>query len=252
MILRRVMQHVKRQDWFAVLLDFVIVVAGVFLGTQVANWNDALQDRQRERAYLMSVAEDIRSDIVEIDEIVRVSGVRMSALSFLIPAASGVALPDRFPSARGDIVVEPSAPFDEETHGSAGVAAFILTTLEGHRSAYDAMISTGGVALIRNGKVMRAIHDYYAAAATIRDFEDSLGASRTTLVEAQRLNGISPVDQTPASALAVVFAQDVALAAAAKNYWLYTNRHIKLMGDLRAKAVAVIDEIDSEISRATG
>jgi hypothetical protein len=41
MILRRMMGHVKRQDWFAVFLDFVIVVVGVFVGIQVSNWNTA-------------------------------------------------------------------------------------------------------------------------------------------------------------------------------------------------------------------
>jgi hypothetical protein len=39
MLLRRMTHHVKAQNWFAVALDFVIVVAGVFLGIQIGNWN---------------------------------------------------------------------------------------------------------------------------------------------------------------------------------------------------------------------
>lgn len=34
MLLRRVLLHVRQQNWFAVLLDFVIVVVGVFIGVQ--------------------------------------------------------------------------------------------------------------------------------------------------------------------------------------------------------------------------
>jgi len=34
MLLRRLAVHVKTQNWFAVWLDFVIVVIGVFLGFQ--------------------------------------------------------------------------------------------------------------------------------------------------------------------------------------------------------------------------
>ena len=41
MLLRRIIEHVKAQNWFAVGIDFVIVVVGVFIGIQVANWNDA-------------------------------------------------------------------------------------------------------------------------------------------------------------------------------------------------------------------
>ena len=46
MLLRRIITHVKAQNWTAVALDFVIVVVGVFIGIQVANLNDARGERQ--------------------------------------------------------------------------------------------------------------------------------------------------------------------------------------------------------------
>ena len=52
MMLRRVMQHVRDQNWFAVGVDFVIVVVGVFIGIQVANWNEERQLAAQERSYL--------------------------------------------------------------------------------------------------------------------------------------------------------------------------------------------------------
>lgn len=52
MLLRRVTQHVKTQNWFAVIVDFVIVVVGVFVGLQVQDWNDARKERLEERALL--------------------------------------------------------------------------------------------------------------------------------------------------------------------------------------------------------
>ncbi|MEO0694618.1 MAG: hypothetical protein AAFY84_00835 [Pseudomonadota bacterium] len=45
MILRRITKHVKDQNWFAVALDFCIVVFGVVIGIQVANWNEERSDR---------------------------------------------------------------------------------------------------------------------------------------------------------------------------------------------------------------
>lgn len=49
MLLRRITQHVRSQNWFAVGLDFVIVVVGVFLGIQIGNWNEErVFDRQEE------------------------------------------------------------------------------------------------------------------------------------------------------------------------------------------------------------
>ena len=52
MILRRITQHVKAQNWFAVGIDFFIVVVGVFIGIQVANWNSNNANRQEERLIL--------------------------------------------------------------------------------------------------------------------------------------------------------------------------------------------------------
>lgn len=45
MLLRRVIAHVEKQNWAAVILDFCIVVLGVFIGLQLGNWNDTRQTR---------------------------------------------------------------------------------------------------------------------------------------------------------------------------------------------------------------
>ena len=62
MILRSVMKHVHDQNWFAVFLDFVIVVVGVFIGIQVANWNEARREDSAGRAYLDRIREDLAVD----------------------------------------------------------------------------------------------------------------------------------------------------------------------------------------------
>ena len=39
MILRRLTENLRAQNWTAITIEFVIVVIGVFVGTQVSNWN---------------------------------------------------------------------------------------------------------------------------------------------------------------------------------------------------------------------
>jgi hypothetical protein len=65
-ILRRVMQHVREQNWFAVGIDFLIVVVGVFIGIQVANWNDARKERAAEQRYLVELSRDLQADVAEM------------------------------------------------------------------------------------------------------------------------------------------------------------------------------------------
>ncbi len=47
MILRRIVEHVRTQNWTAIGIDFVIVVLGVFMGIQLGNWNETRAEEAR-------------------------------------------------------------------------------------------------------------------------------------------------------------------------------------------------------------
>jgi hypothetical protein len=64
MLLRRVIDHFKQQEWTAIALDFLIVVVGVFIGIQVSNWNDARSDRREERKLLMRLYDETISSVL--------------------------------------------------------------------------------------------------------------------------------------------------------------------------------------------
>ncbi len=68
MLLRRFTRHVKEQNWFAVFLDFLIVVVGVFIGIQLGNWNTAQQDRRLERGILERLHTEIAAREAEHGE----------------------------------------------------------------------------------------------------------------------------------------------------------------------------------------
>ena len=58
MLLRRVTQHVKEQNWTAVALDFVIVVIGVMVGLQFSNWNETRADEAAYKRAIDRLAEE--------------------------------------------------------------------------------------------------------------------------------------------------------------------------------------------------
>lgn len=61
MILRSLTKHVKDQNWFAVWIDFGIVVVGVFIGIQVANWNEMQTERDKTQRTLSAVLTDLET-----------------------------------------------------------------------------------------------------------------------------------------------------------------------------------------------
>ena len=86
MILRRITEHVKAQNWVAIGIDFVIVVLGVFVATQVSNLNDANRDRQRGVSYLSSIHGELLTDAAAIERRVvfwrQVAGYGEHALAY--------------------------------------------------------------------------------------------------------------------------------------------------------------------------
>lgn len=85
MILRRITEHVKAQNWTAVALDFVIVVMGVFIGIQVANWNAARQDKADEKLFLQR----LHGDIVRVE--ISSARLRTRRINSINDLSSGIA-----------------------------------------------------------------------------------------------------------------------------------------------------------------
>lgn len=62
MILRRIREHVGTHNWFAVSIDLVIVVLGVFLGTQVSNWNAERLAHEAGGTYRARIVRDLENN----------------------------------------------------------------------------------------------------------------------------------------------------------------------------------------------
>jgi len=147
MILRSVMKHVHDQNWFAVFLDFVIVVVGVFIGIQVANWNEARREDSAGRAYLDRIREDLAIDRSTLESrgqfwnVVRNYGE--GALGYL---EDGSLVED---SAWKTLLV---------LYHATQVWGFSL-----YEPTYREMISAGDLGLIPDPELRRALGDYYGA-----------------------------------------------------------------------------------------
>lgn len=69
MILRRVMAHLRKQEWTAVAIDFLIVVIGVFVGMQVSNWNADAADRRALAAAIGRLQTEMAANTETMDVI---------------------------------------------------------------------------------------------------------------------------------------------------------------------------------------
>jgi len=68
MLLRRFTHHLKDQNWFAVGLDVIVVIVGIFLGMQVTEWNEQRNNAERETLLVKNIIEDLRLDSQHISQ----------------------------------------------------------------------------------------------------------------------------------------------------------------------------------------
>jgi hypothetical protein len=87
MLLRNLTKHVQNQNWLAVFLDFTIVVVGVFIGIQVANWNDERLQKDRENEILAAILDDIKVDKQMLKTSSLMAKVNIDASKYVLQAA---------------------------------------------------------------------------------------------------------------------------------------------------------------------
>ena len=75
MILRRLAANLRAQNWTAITIEFLIVVIGVFVGTQVSNWNDARIQRAQTTQVLQGLKPELRNLIANFETLRAYYGV---------------------------------------------------------------------------------------------------------------------------------------------------------------------------------
>lgn len=143
MLLRRVVAHLRAQEWTAIAIDFVIVVVGVFIGLQVNNWNEARVERAKEFGYLVRLHEDVAQSIATIERTVGMLKRQSAGQTVLLDALARCAVR---PGAGGEI------EYAISTLGYINAPIFSSRT-------YDELTSSGSFDLIVNEKIRIGLAD---------------------------------------------------------------------------------------------
>jgi ABC-type transport system involved in cytochrome bd biosynthesis fused ATPase/permease subunit len=67
MILRNLTANLRTQNWTAIAIEFAIVVLGVFIGTEVANWNQARLQKEATSRMLEQLRPELQNQLVFFD-----------------------------------------------------------------------------------------------------------------------------------------------------------------------------------------
>jgi hypothetical protein len=154
MILRRLSQSLKEQNWMAIGIEFILLVGGVFLGIQVANWNAARVERVRELAYLENVKTDLRLNIAEIDKYLKVRTRNIESAASILEHFDGKPINDY-------------SAFNQLGVGIYNWQKFYMTN-----NTFQEMLNSGNLAIISDARIKNQLLDIEALYRKMKSEED--------------------------------------------------------------------------------
>ncbi|MBU1210880.1 MAG: hypothetical protein KJ587_06370 [Alphaproteobacteria bacterium] len=166
-------QHVKAQNWLAVVLDFLIVVAGILIAFQITNWNEARKDRIEAVAIL----DRLEDDFVRLDALTHRSlDSHAASLAATARIINGI-VEGRLDGdgLAGDI--------SQSTRGS---------TPPGPSTTFQELKSNGRIALIKDVELRSRLSEYDDYATLVRQefriFEGPVTALRHKFMDVRKLD----------------------------------------------------------------
>ena len=144
MILRRVIEHVKEQNWTAIGIDFVIVVVGVFIGIQVSNWNEERESRQKAKVLSARLTEDLRKEAWGYESLIVYNRETNANQRRALDAIAG------------------EIELSDEQFLISAYRATQYRSNNRYRATYDELVSTGTIGLITDKTLQEAAVGMFA------------------------------------------------------------------------------------------
>ena len=243
MLLRRITQHVKTQNWFAVGVDFVIVVIGVFVGLQVQEWSVERADRKAERSVLERLIAEYERNIEVLEE-------------DKVKASAAVAATEKLLSM---IAPKPDSALSDEV-----VAPILIACVQNAKfvpvlGTTNSLFASGDLRLIGDPEIQRMLNQWQTTAQVMIEWQEIermhgeeliLGVTNDYLAwpDVSFSVGVSPEQSAMTSDYQGLFSSK-RFEGLLHNRWINTGVAIERMEELQAQTQTLIDRIETRLAQ---
>lgn len=257
MLLRRITEHVKSQNWFAVGLDFLIVVVGVFIGLQAANWNAARTDAIREQEIFADLLEDLQADQGSLSTSLQVVTLGIDGGNMLLMEAGfepvqSVQLPPVQSSALNSNTLDVPLP-PPPTDGIRGELwkHVMLRLYPRHNDGtIGAIIAAGNSSTIKNEALVQDLLRYRTQWVGVEDAQiNTFRPLRDRTIFAGQEHGFSPLTPIDIEVLAEALRTDPGLKGALRTLVEYTIVERGFYERLQQQSKALATRVEAELNK---
>jgi Family of unknown function (DUF6090) len=158
MLLRRLAHNLKEQNWTAIWIEFVLLVVGVFLGIQVANWNATQQDHRREAEFIARLDRDFQKIDARLADNISRWELKTTATLRVLADLDSFQKTGSWPRTKAEMLADLNDTFNSR--------------IPAPRSAtYIELLSAGQLGLIRNTKLRDALLEYAQVGYSMTGFD---------------------------------------------------------------------------------
>ena len=144
-MLKRIVHFIRQHDWFAVIVEVLVVAIGLLLAFQLDRWREERQERLQERVYVERLTVDVTTDIPAIEHAIQLQTLRLGLIDLLI-----------------DVARDPMAAAEDPVLfiGAISQSAYTYTpTLTSH--TFENLRATGDLQLLLSQDVKDSLFSYY-------------------------------------------------------------------------------------------
>ncbi len=242
MILRRITEHVKNQNWFAVAIDFAIVVIGVFVGLQVQEWSEERADRKAERLVIERLIIEYEKNIEVLNddqEKARTAGEATSTLLSMIAP-------------------EPDPAINDELVSPILIACVQNAKFIPVQGTTDSLIASGDLSLIEDAEIQRLLNQWQTSAQGMIEWQEIERMHGEELILGLTFQylawptiawmvGDSPKKSALTSDYQGLFS-DKRFEGMLFNRFYNTNRSVEEMEGLKAETRILIDRLEARLA----
>jgi hypothetical protein len=256
MPLRNLPARLRAHDWFAVLVEVLVVVAGVFIGLQVSNWSEQRKESARGHEYLLRMNQELLKDVATLQDVSRFwAEVQANGLIAIAYAEEGT--------------------LHQGSAWKTLLAYYQASQVWPYRKSdvtFQEIRSNGDLQLIRNAALRTRISNHYSAGAGSQVVEvlGLLPAYREhvrgmtpwriqqyiwtkcydTTGTLQVLQACeSPVSETDALTVLEQYRQSPQLTSELRFWVANLGNGLRLMSDVQAEATALAKDIRADAQR---
>jgi hypothetical protein len=180
MLLGRVQQRLRSQNWTGLAMEFAIVVVGVFLGLQVQEWAQEQDRRKLEISYTERLHDEVMGLQATRAQLIELRLQTSNSLNSLTPVL--------FSTIDRPITIQECSSVAE---------AYFVTNPTDDLASLIALQSSGRLSMLRNEQLSAALRSFLLTRARARDSQKGIAAA-IKMLSSEYPHLIQIVSPTPA------------------------------------------------------